>query len=42
MDGVPADILDRALGHFDKISPAYGDGIRKALAARAKMMTAAE
>ena len=42
MDGVPAEILDRALGHFDKISPAYGDGIRKALAARAKMMTAAE
>ena len=42
MDGVPADILDRALGHFDKISPAYGDGIRKALAARARMMTAAE
>lgn len=32
MQGVPEEIIDRALAHFDKISPAYGDGIRAALA----------
>ncbi|MBP9951605.1 MAG: catalase [Cypionkella sp.] len=34
MQGVPEDIVDRALGHYDKISQNYGDGIR---AARAKL-----
>ncbi|MDD8023076.1 MAG: catalase [Paracoccaceae bacterium] len=32
MKGVPQHIIDRALGHFDAISPAYGAGIRAALA----------
>jgi len=31
MAGVPQHIIDRALGHFDAISPAYGAGIRVAL-----------
>ena len=31
MVGVPADILQRALGHYDQIDPAYGAGIRAAL-----------
>ncbi len=31
MNGVPQDIIDRALGHYDKISPDYGNGIRAAL-----------
>jgi len=34
MAGVPEDIVNTVLGHYDKISPAYGDGIR---AARAKL-----
>ena len=34
MAGVADDIIDVALGHYDKISQAYGDGIR---AARAKL-----
>jgi catalase len=34
MAGVPDDIINTVLGHYDKISPAYGDGIR---AARAKL-----
>jgi catalase len=32
MQGVPQDIIDRALGHYDLVSKAYGDGIRSALA----------
>ena len=32
MVGVPSDILDRALGHYDRISPVYANGIRAALA----------
>ena len=32
MKGVPPFIIDRALTHFDRIDPAYGAGIRKALA----------
>ncbi|MEX0970862.1 MAG: catalase, partial [Paracoccaceae bacterium] len=33
MHGVDDAIIDRALGHYDKISQAYGDGIRAARAA---------
>lgn len=42
MQGVPSDIIDRALGHFDMIAKAYGDGIRSALATLAKRGLAAE
>lgn len=42
MQGVPADIIDRALGHFDKIAKAYGDGIRSALASLTERKRAAE
>lgn len=31
MQGVPSDIVDRQLAHFDKADKAYGDGVRKAL-----------
>ena len=31
MGGVPRAIVDRQLGHFDKVDPAYGAGVRKAL-----------
>ena len=31
MEGVPQHIIDKALEHFDKIDPAYGQGIRNAL-----------
>jgi catalase len=31
MQGVPQEIIDRALVHFDQIDPAYGLGIREAL-----------
>lgn len=31
MGGVPQAIIDRQLAHFDKIDPAYGDGVRTAL-----------
>ncbi|WKL56025.1 catalase [Asticcacaulis sp. ZE23SCel15] len=31
MDGVPDFIIERALGHFDRIHPDYGNGIRAAL-----------
>ncbi|WP_133647011.1 catalase-related domain-containing protein [Paraburkholderia flava] len=30
--GVPADIVERQLALFDKIDPAYGAGVRKAIA----------
>jgi catalase len=33
MQGVPQEIIDRQLGHFEKADPAYADGVRKALAA---------
>jgi catalase len=33
MTGVPQFIVDRQLGHFDKADPAYGAGVRAALAA---------
>ncbi len=31
MRGVPAFIIERQLGHFDKADPAYGEGVRQAL-----------
>lgn len=31
MEGVDSKIIDRALGHFEKISPAYKEGVKKAL-----------
>ena len=31
---VSPEIQQRQLGHFDKADPAYGDGVRAALAAR--------
>lgn len=34
MTGVPQEIIDRQLAHFDKADPAYGEGVRKALAAK--------
>ncbi len=33
MQGVPAFIIERQLGHFDKIHPDYGNGVRAALEA---------
>lgn len=42
MGGVPQEIIDRALGHYDQISKAYGDGIRAALAKLAAPSAAAE
>ncbi|WP_348984506.1 catalase-related domain-containing protein [Aliiroseovarius sp. S1339] len=35
MHGVPDDVIDRVLVHYDLISQAYGDGIRAARAALA-------
>jgi catalase len=32
MDGVPAFIVERQLGHFAKADPAYAEGVRRALA----------
>ncbi len=32
MQGVPEFIVERQLAHFDKVDPAYGAGVRKALA----------
>ena len=31
MDGVPGEIIERQLAHFDKVHPDYGNGVRKAL-----------
>lgn len=31
MQGLPRDIIDRQLAHFDKAGPAYGAGVRGAL-----------
>lgn len=42
MQGVPAEIIDRALANYDQVSPAYGDGIRAALACLAGSKDAAE
>jgi catalase len=33
MSGVPQFIVERQLAHFDKADPAYGAGVRAALAA---------
>ena len=42
MAGVPEEIINRALGHYDLISKAYGDGIRAARAELAGARQAAE
>jgi catalase len=34
MQGVPAEIIERQLGHFEKADPAYAEGVRKALKGR--------
>ncbi len=31
MQGVPQDIIDRMLAHYEKVSPDYAEGVRKAL-----------
>ncbi len=36
MQGVPQFIVDRQLAHFDKVDPAYGEGVRRALAAQGR------
>lgn len=36
MQGVPQFIVDRQLAHFDKVDPAYGAGVRQAIAAQGK------
>ena len=42
MQGVPQTIVDRQLGHFDKVHPDYGNGVRNALAELAAAAKAAE
>ena len=42
MQGVSREIVNRALGHYDRISPEYGNGIRAALAGLAGHREAAE
>jgi catalase len=42
MAGVPQEIIERQLGHFDKVHPDYGAGVRKALASLAGHAEAAE
>ncbi len=32
MKGVPEEIVERQLALFDRVDPAYGDGVRTALA----------
>ena len=34
MEGVPQEIIDRQLAHFEKADSAYAEGVRKALAAK--------
>ena len=36
MQGVPEFIVERQLGHFDKVDPAYGAGIRAAMKGKGK------
>jgi catalase len=36
MQGVPKDIIERQLGHFEKIHPDYAQGVRSALAEHKK------
>src|ERR1700756_4244368 len=38
MSGVPEFIVERQLGHFDKADPAYGAGVRAALASAARQV----
>jgi catalase len=40
MAGVPMEIVERQLAHFDKIDPAYGAGVRKALGVEGRRATA--
>ena len=40
MKGVPREIIDRQLAHFDKVDPAYGDGVRAALGIESKQKVA--
>ncbi|HEU0222026.1 MAG TPA: catalase, partial [Paracoccaceae bacterium] len=42
MVGVPEAIVERALGHYAKVSPDYANGIRAALASLAAALKAAE
>ncbi|MGP3696412.1 catalase [Rhodobacter sp. NSM] len=42
MAGIPEEIANRALAQFDRVSPAYGDGIRAARAELAGARQAAE
>lgn len=32
MGGIPKEIEDRQLAHFDRVHPEYGNGVRAALA----------
>ncbi len=41
MQGVPEEIVERQLGHFDKADAAYGAGVRAALAAKKQHAEAA-
>ena len=36
MQGVPTEIIERQLAHFDRVDPAYGDGVREALGIKSK------
>lgn len=40
MDGVPQPIVERQLGHFDKVHAEYGQGVRNALGRRAAATSA--
>lgn len=38
MEGVPQEIIDRQIAHFDQADPAYGAGVRAALAGETPVM----
>jgi len=40
MNGVPDAIIERQLAHFDRVDPAYGDGVRRALGRMASQAAA--
>jgi len=42
MQGVPQFIIERQLGHFEKVHPDYAAGVRKALAELAQKAKAAK
>ena len=42
MEGADEDVIERVMVHFDRISPAYGAGIRAARAEKARQAVAAE